>query len=202
MKLIVGLGNPGRAYERTRHNAGFWVVEAAARAWDWSFDHALKREGTAIARYAQGSIQSATGASATVRLLEPLTYMNASGQVIGPFVRRQGIAPSDVLVVLDDVHLPSGRLRLRASGSSGGHHGLASIMDALGTEEIPRLRVGVGEESLPEDLAAYVLAKVRGETWEQLHAILPHAVATCHRWIVAGVHAAMNVCNRTTVIVR
>ena len=193
MKVIVGLGNPGGAYERTRHNAGFWVVEAAAQAWGWSLTRQLRSGGRELVRYAEGRLD---GVDAPVRLVEPLAFMNASGVVVGPLVRRAGVAPGDLLVVCDDVYLPTGALRVRAGGSSGGHHGLASIIDALGTDAIPRLRVGVGCEPVPQTLADYVLARVPTDEWRVLQACLPRAAAVCRTWLIDGIGAAMQQCNR------
>ena len=191
MKLIVGLGNPGRDYERTRHNAGFLAVEAAARAWDWAWKGMLRSGGRDMARYAQGAI-----ADETVRLIEPRIFMNRSGEAIGPFVRRQAVAPSDMLVICDEAQLPVGRLRLRAGGTAGGHHGLESIIAALGTEDFPRLRIGVGREPLPEDLAGFVLARWPIGEWARIEAALPLVVETCELWARRGITAAMNHCNR------
>ncbi len=193
MKVIIGLGNPGAAYARTRHNAGFWVVEAAAHAWGWPLTQQVRSGGREVVRYAQGRLE---GADDAVRLVEPLTFMNASGVVVGPLVRRAGVALEDLLVVCDDVHLPTGTLRVRGDGSSGGHHGLASIIDALGTARIPRLRVGVGREPVSQALADYVLARVPAEEWNVLQASLPRAVAVCRTWLTDGVEAAMQQCNR------
>ena len=191
MKLIVGLGNPGRAYERTRHNAGFVAAEAAAAAWGWPWTGTMRSGGRDVARYAQGAI-----GAGTVRLVEPLTFMNLSGTAVGPYVRRQAIAPSDVLGVCDEVQLPPGRLRLRAGGTAGGHHGLESMIAALGTQEFPRLRIGVGRQPLPADLAGFVLARMAPPEWAQLLAALPRVVAACESWVRQDVVAAMNHCNR------
>ena len=190
-RLIVGLGNPGRDYERTRHNAGFLAVEAAAQAWGWAWVGTMRSGGSDVARYAQGALDGVT-----VRLIEPLTFMNLSGTAIGPFIRRHAIPPADVLVICDEAHLPVGRLRLRAEGTGGGHHGLDSMVEALGTEAFPRLRIGVGREPLPEDLATFVLGRWPEDEWTRLQAIQPRIVETCEWWMTRGIESAMSFCNR------
>ena len=126
MKVILGLGNPGRQYERTRHNVGWWVVEHLADVWhlgSWR-EHSQVRE-------ASGRV-----GNTQVRLLEPLTYMNLSGKVLIPYLRRPFWSPAtDLLVIVDDVALPVGRYRLRAHGSAGGHNGLKSIEQTIGSRE-------------------------------------------------------------------
>ena len=133
MKLIVGLGNPGRDYAETRHNVGFMVADRAAA------DHraAWKRDGFgAFACYAEWS-------QGRVKLLKPETMMNLSGEAVLAAVRRWKVEPADVLVISDDVYLPLGSMRLKPAGGAGGHNGLASCLEALGTEQVPRLRIGV-----------------------------------------------------------
>jgi peptidyl-tRNA hydrolase, PTH1 family len=154
MKLIVGLGNPGRRYARTPHNVGFDVLDelAARGALAWRQARRIDAES------AEGRI-----AGERCTLLKPTTYMNASGQAIAPLARGDRFeVADDILVVLDDVALTLGRLRLRASGSSGGHRGLESIINHLATRQFARLRLGVGPEgggAVDCDLARYVLAK-------------------------------------------
>ena len=134
MKVILGLGNPGREYALTRHNVGWWVVDHLARAWD--FD-GWKHDGDAL-------VASGLVGTVRTRLVKPQTYMNLSGAALRPYLRRPYWAPAtDLLVVVDDVALPLGTFRLRASGSSGGHNGLKSIEHALRSREYPRLRIGI-----------------------------------------------------------
>lgn len=137
MKLIVGLGNPGREYEHTRHNIGFRVVDklAAQEGWKWN-----ERRGRAI--LASGNL----GLEKVV-LAKPLTYMNLSGEAVGELVRWYKLHPEDVLIVYDELDLPVGRVRLRPNGSAAGHNGMKSIMHHLHTDAIPRLRVGIGHPS-------------------------------------------------------
>ena len=137
MKLIVGLGNPGREYEHTRHNIGFRVVDKLAAQEDWKWN---ERRGRAI--LASGNL----GLEKVV-LAKPLTYMNLSGEAVGELVRWYKLHPEDVLIVYDELDLPVGRVRLRPNGSAAGHNGMKSIMHHLHTDAIPRLRVGIGHPS-------------------------------------------------------
>ena len=153
MKVILGLGNPGRQYEATRHNVGWWLLDHLADV--WHFD-GWKRDGEAM-------VTTATVHGSRVRLIKPLTYMNLSGAVLRNYLRRPfWSASKDLLVVVDEVQLPVGRFRLRARGSAGGHNGLKSIETAIGNQEYPRLRIGVGPERRAarhyRDLADFVLA--------------------------------------------
>lgn len=153
MKMIVGLGNPGRRYAQTRHNVGFRVVDRLAEAWGERFQRKLLVSAeTARAR------PDELGAAL---LVKPRTYMNNSGAAVAPLMRRNGLKPADVVVVVDDVDLPLGRLRVRPGGSSGGHNGLKSIIAALGTDAFARVRVGVGRGEGPQtDTARHVLSAV------------------------------------------
>lgn len=149
MTLIVGLGNPGRRYQATRHNIGFAVADELARRagapWEQGRANAL-------------TVRAGVGA-ASMLLVKPLTMMNLSGEAVAELARFYKIDPADILVVADDVNLPLGRLRLRARGSAGGHNGFRSIIGLLGTEEFPRLRIGVGRGDPRRELADHVLAR-------------------------------------------
>jgi len=147
VRLIVGLGNPGKAYEATRHNIGFWVIDALAGA--------LRLRGM---RWRNAYLYEARVAEKLRVFLKPLTYMNLSGKAVRAAAEQYGIPPEEVLVVLDDLALPLGRLRLRPRGSSGGHRGLASVLEALGTENVPRLRIGIGSPPPGVDPADFVLS--------------------------------------------
>jgi len=148
LQLVVGLGNPGRRYARPRHNIGFMVVEEFARRarGTWEGDRQLNSE---VARVG------------LLRLLKPLTYMNESGRPVGALCRFHQWQPAQLLVVYDDVSLPLGRLRLRAAGSAGGHNGMRSIIQHLGSDAFPRLRVGIGDgrHSAGESLTGHVLGE-------------------------------------------
>lgn len=190
MKLVVGLGNPGKRYERTRHNVGWWVIDHLADV--WHFDP-WRRDGDAF-------IADGRRGAARVRLMKPQTYMNLSGAALRPYLRRETwSAPSDLLVVVDEVALPVGRFRLRARGSAGGHNGLKSIEGAVGSQEYARLRLGVGptrEQQERGDLADYVLNRFGKEETAIVTALLPTMVELVDRWIAEGALAAMNAFNR------
>ena len=149
MRLVVGLGNPGEKYRRTRHNVGFMVVDVLAARGD---ARAARDEGDAW-------VAEADVAGEPALLVKPLTFMNRSGVAIERLLVRHELAPSDLVVVVDDVALELGTLRIRERGTHGGHNGLRSIIDLLGTDEFPRVRVGIRKGDPPEDLAGYVLAE-------------------------------------------
>ena len=150
--MIVGLGNPGERYAATRHNAGFLAIDVlAARA--GAVGRVLEDAWLADARL--GELE--------LCLAKPLAYMNRSGEPVARLLAELGKAPADLVVVLDDVALPLGTIRVRERGSAGGHNGLRSIVEALGTEEFPRVRIGVRQGELPQELADYVLAEVAAE---------------------------------------
>ena len=157
MKLIVGLGNPGPRYRGTPHNVGFDVVDEVARRRGVSWEAAPANAMMAQVREGERAL-----------LVKPLTFMNVSGEAVGQLQRYYRVALEDVLVVVDDAALPAGRLRIRRSGSAGGHNGLKSIIACLGTEGFARLRVGVGRGDARRDLADHVLSRVAGEAREAL----------------------------------
>jgi PTH1 family peptidyl-tRNA hydrolase len=185
--LIVGLGNPGRRYERTRHNVGFRVV-AHLRA-RWRLPEAEERFE---ARFARGRVASLDGLD--VGVLEPQTFMNESGASVAAALRRLPVADParELLVVLDDADLPFGRLRLRASGGDGGHRGLADVLARLGTRDLARLRFGIGRPALPMDTSDFVLARFSPEEEAALPAHLDRAAEAVETFLTAGVAAAMN----------
>ena len=158
MKLIVGLGNPGPRYRGTVHNVGFDVVDAVAGRHGVSFEAAPADALMARLRDVDGG----------ALLVKPLTFMNVSGDAVGALQRYFRVPVEDMLVVVDDVALPAGRLRVRRSGSAGGHNGLKSIIACLGTDGFARLRVGVGRGDPRRDLADHVLSRVTGEARETL----------------------------------
>lgn len=149
MKLIVGLGNPGAAYAHTRHNVGFDVVDELAR-----------RMGSNFRRSWRFPVETAEGTLGNERvvLVKARTFMNRSGEAIAPLVRKKGVKPADVLVIVDDLDLPVGRLRLRTAGSSGGHNGLKSLIEHLGAEDFPRVRIGIGHSD-QRDTVEHVLGR-------------------------------------------
>jgi len=187
MKIIVGLGNPGRKYEGTPHNAGFEVINEIARENGLK----MKKSWRFPIESAQFSVEQQT-----VLLVKPQTFMNRSGDAIAPLLRKKGVAISDVLVLVDDVELPLGKLRLRASGSAGTHNGLKSLIERLGSKEFARLRMGVGPVPTDRELVAYVLAKYSPEAREQVREQVPRAVDAVRAWVCDGVEKTMNEFNR------
>ena len=161
MKLIVGLGNPGREYRETRHNVGFMVVDAIARRHQLTWAMAPSQVPDAFVAKRFGSLGADASATATGPLLlaKPLTFMNRSGDAVSALARYYAIQAADLLVVYDDIDLPFMKLRARARGSAGTHNGMRSVVERLGTTEFPRLRLGVGRGDKRRDLADHVLAK-------------------------------------------
>ena len=190
MKVIAGLGNPGRSYEQTRHNVGWWVVDHLADV--WHFD-GWKRDGEALV--ASGSL-----GGTRVRLVKPQTYMNLSGGALRQYPRRaHWSASTDLLVIVDEVALPVGRYRLRARGSAGGHNGLKSVEQALGTREYPRLRIGVGpgdERRQVGDLADFVLSPFGKAERAEILSLMPRFTNAVEMWLQDGIERAMNEHNR------
>jgi PTH1 family peptidyl-tRNA hydrolase len=187
MALIVGLGNPGQEYSKHRHNIGFRVVDALARAHGFEFS---RRKG-AKARVAEGRI-----GGRPVILVKPQTFMNLSGQAVVRLSRTRGIPPESILVIYDDLDLPLGRLRLRPDGGSGGHKGMRSIIDALGTQSFPRLRVGIDRPPGQMDPADYVLHPFDDRQKPLLADAVARAVAAVELWLAEGIVAAMDEFNR------
>jgi PTH1 family peptidyl-tRNA hydrolase len=191
LKVIVGLGNPGREYAATRHNVGWWLIDHLADV--WHFDTWKKDSVSQVASGTVGGVK--------VRLVKPQTYMNLSGQALKNYVRRPfWSAAKDLLVVVDEVQLPVGRSRIRARGSAGGHNGLKSVEQALGSREYARLRIGVGpseeRKGIYKDLADFVLAPFARDEREDVLALLPPLTATVETWLHEGVEKAMNLHNR------
>ena len=186
MKLIVGLGNPGRRYQATRHNIGFAVADELARRANVVFEHG--RANALTGRWGLGP--------ASVLLVKPLTMMNLSGEAVAGLAQFFKIDPPDILVVADDVNLPLGRLRLRGRGSAGGHNGFRSIIGMLGTEEFPRLRVGVGRGDPRRELADHVLARFDDDERPDVEASVARAADAVDVFIAEGIEVAMNRYNR------
>lgn len=184
MKLIVGLGNPGPRYRGTFHNVGFAVVDEVARRRGASFEAAPAGANALLARVRDGN--------GGALLVKPLTFMNVSGDAVGALQRYFRIPVEDVLVVVDDVALPSGRLRVRRSGSAGGHNGLKSIIACLGTDGFARLRVGVGRGDPRRDLADHVLSRVSGDALETLAEATGQAADAAELFLVAPIEELMN----------
>ena len=177
MKIVVGLGNPGRKYVRTRHNVGFAVVDKLVRR--WGLGQGRKAFGGMVFDGRVAAPPGETSSPRRVMLLEPHTYMNRSGQAVKAVTAFYKVACSDVLIVLDDLALPSGRLRIRPGGSAGGHKGLADVQDVLGATEIARLRVGIGQPPEFMDAVDFVLSRFsedEGKTIQRAVALAADAV--------------------------
>lgn len=188
MKLVVGLGNPGTQYAGTRHNAGFDVVAELVR-----------RFSSVKAQTKFSSLVHEVFADAgKILLVTPTTFMNRSGEAVQQFVHFYQIAPQDVVVVCDDMNLPLGRIRWRASGSAGGQKGLADIIQRLGTDQVPRLRLGVGRPPGQMDAAEFVLSRFRAEQREEFAVMTKIAADSVETWISDGLVCAMNRYNRSS----
>ena len=178
LKLIVGLGNPGREYEGTRHNIGFEVLDLWAQEKGVAFEPERKWEG---------ELAKAGGVTA----LKPLTFMNLSGRSVASLARFYRWTPEQILVVYDDVSLPVGTLRFRANGGDGGHNGIKSLIACLGSKEFPRLKVGVGSAG-PGSLVGHVLGKFAPDEREEVQNTLARAVLAVQLAASAGVTSAAN----------
>ena len=181
-KLIVGLGNPGPEYAGHRHNVGFQCLDRLAQAHGLRFTRLELR-----ARLARGEIRGVR-----VLLASPLTYMNLSGQAVGPLVRRYEVPLSGLLVIYDDMDLPLGTIRLRPRGGAGGHKGMRSIIESLGSQDFPRLRVGIGRPPAGEDPVDYVLSDFTPEEGAVMGGVYEQVVAAVECWLVEGIVEAMS----------
>lgn len=172
MKLIVGLGNPGKKYENTRHNTGFAVIDRALAKLNVELDkNKFNADYTMINRNGE-----------KIYILKPLTYMNLSGEAVVPFMKYFGIEPEDLVVVHDDLDLPVGKIRLRQSGSCGGQNGMRNIIDLLGDSNIKRIRVGIGKDPLIP-VVDYVLGKTKKEDLEVYNQALDKASDALIYWL-------------------
>jgi PTH1 family peptidyl-tRNA hydrolase len=182
MKLIVGLGNPGRKYEKTRHNVGFEVLEMLV---------ARNAADTAKEKF-NGRIADATIAGQKALLLWPLTLMNLSGQSVGPAAKFYDVPLADMLVVCDDFNLPLGKLRFRSQGSAGGQKGLDDIIRRLGSQEVPRLRIGIGPVPDAWDAADFVLGKFNRSEQTVIEDMIALAAEAVECWVAEGMEAGMS----------
>jgi PTH1 family peptidyl-tRNA hydrolase len=186
VKLIAGLGNPGAKYRDTRHNVGFEVIDVLARRQGLTFESAP----------AEAVIARGRSVGDGVLLVKPLTSMNLSGHAIAELIRYYRVALPDVLVVLDEVQLPLGRLRARARGSHGGHNGLKSVASQLGSDEYARLRIGVGRGDDRRDLADHVLSRFDAEEREPIRTAIQRAADAAEMFATDGIEKMMNTFNR------
>jgi peptidyl-tRNA hydrolase, PTH1 family len=185
LKLIAGLGNPGSKYTRTRHNVGFAVIEELAHRWRVDLKKSLRRNSMLAAVKDRG-----------VLLAQPQTFMNLSGNAVAGLMAFYKVVPADVLVVVDEVQLPLGKLRLRPSGSAGGHNGLKSVIGMIG-QDFPRLRIGVGRGQAEWDLSDHVLAQFTAEERPVVERAITRAADAVEVFVSDGVMAAMNRFNAT-----
>lgn len=181
--IVVGLGNPGDKYENTRHNAGFLVVDELARRGRFAVQKAKHKALT----------NTAVIGGQGVLVMKPTTYMNLSGEAVGDAARFYKIPADHVLVISDDTDLPVGKLRIRKNGSAGGHNGLKSIIQHLGTDQFPRLKVGVGSKPHPDyDMADWVLGKLQGEDKKTMDEAVKRAADAIECLLKDGADKAMN----------
>ena len=187
MKLIVGLGNPGREYRETRHNVGFMVVDEIARrhGLEWAMAPSQVPDAFVVKRFG----------AAPVLLAKPLTFMNRSGDAVAALTRYYDIAPPDLLVVVDEIDLPFGRLRARPRGSAGTHNGLRSIVQRLGTSEFPRLRLGVGRGDARRALADHVLSKFEADERSAVEEFITRAADAAEMFAADDILKVMNTYN-------
>ena len=185
MKLVVGLGNPGAKYHDTRHNVGFRVIDALARR--WSVDQWREQHQALVAKVRQGD--------EPVLVAKPMTFMNLSGDAVAGLAGFYKVAVPDVLVVLDEVALPLGRLRAGRGGSHGGHNGLKSVIARLGTSDVPRLRIGVGRGDGRRELADHVLGTFAAEERDEVEAAVLRAAEAAVMFVTDGIERVMNVFN-------
>ncbi|MGK7929934.1 MAG: aminoacyl-tRNA hydrolase [Microcystaceae cyanobacterium] len=186
-QVIVGLGNPEPKYDKTRHNIGFEVADQLATKWLCNWQNQ---------RRFQGLLSEAKGKRGDkLYLLKPLTYMNRSGQSVRAVVDWYKLPPSSVLVIYDDMDLPLGRLRLRLSGSAGGHNGMKSIISHLGTQQFPRLRIGIGKSGQNKETISHVLGKFSPQEQETVSKVLDLTVEAVETGLKEGIEKAMSLYN-------
>ena len=186
-ELIVGLGNPEPKYDRTRHNIGFDAVDSLAIAWGMSWKENKRFQGLIA--------EGVSPYGNKIGLLKPLTYMNRSGQAVRAVIDWYKIAPQSVLVIYDEMDLPLGRLRIRLSGSAGGHNGMKSIISHLNSQDFPRLRIGIGKSNGQKDTVSHVLGKFAPEEKKVIKKVLELSNDAVERSLKEGVEKAMSLYN-------
>lgn len=183
--LIVGLGNPGREHKKNRHNIGFMAIDQLAETWGISLGKVQQRAITGQGRVGED----------TIILAKPQTYMNSSGDAVGPLARYFKVPTENVLVIYDEIDIPFGALRIRSKGGSGGHNGMKSIINHLG-QDFPRIRIGVGRPQGKMPPAAYVLQDFKGAEWDIVTELLAGTVAAVNTFIREGIDLSMSRHNR------
>ncbi|OFW57733.1 MAG: aminoacyl-tRNA hydrolase [Candidatus Solincola sediminis] len=184
MFLILGLGNPGEPYRKTRHNAGFWAVDELAR-----------EHGATFKQKKDYDLAETTLQSQKIHLARPLTFMNASGKAVRKIRHKLKIDSRDILVLHDDIDLKAGTIRIREGGSSGGHLGVQSMIEALGTSDFPRIKIGVGRPPGGMDPAKYVLTRMKGDEFEAFLSWCRKAADAAETVLAEGLESAMNIFN-------
>ena len=190
-QLIVGLGNPEKKYEKTRHNIGFEVVETLSEKWQMNWKENRRFQGL----IAEGT----TPNQQKIYLLKPLTYMNRSGQSVRAVTDWYKLQLSDVLVIYDDMDLPIGRMRMRLSGSAGGHNGMKSIIAHLGGQSFPRLRIGIGKSNQIDNTISHVLGRFSPEEKTIIHKTFPLVVDAIEMSLKEGIEKSMSFFNSQKV---
>lgn len=186
MKVIAGLGNPGKQYEQTRHNVGFMVIDELAKRLNISLD-----KGKFNGIYGIGHISGEK-----VILLKPLTYMNLSGECVRPFLDYYKVPKENFVVIYDDLDLPVGTIRLRMKGSAGGHNGMKSLIHHLGTEEFKRIRIGISRPNNKMKVIDYVLGKFSEDDMHSIQKAVEDSASACEKWIHTPFLEVMNEFNR------
>lgn len=182
MKLIIGLGNPGKEYTKTRHNIGFEAIDALA-----DHDNINVGKSKFKALYGEGNL-----GNEKIVLVKPQTYMNLSGESVKAFATWYKVDPKDILIIYDDVSLPPGKLRIRMKGSAGGHNGIKSIIQHLGTDEFERIKVGIGEKPQGWNLADYVLSRFTNAEIKTIEETMDDVVSATHLIVEKGIQDSMN----------
>ncbi|RNF38358.1 aminoacyl-tRNA hydrolase [Planococcus salinus] len=182
MKLIVGLGNPGKTYEETRHNIGFKVIDHLAANWNAPLTQSKFKGMYSIIHRPEGKVM----------LLKPLTYMNLSGESVGALMNYYNIAIEDLVVIYDDLDLPTGQLRLRQKGSAGGHNGIKSLIQHLGTQQFNRMRIGISRPPAGMKVPDYVLSRFSKEESPEVGEAVKKSAAACELWLSKPYLEVMN----------
>lgn len=187
MRAIIGLGNPGKKYEKTRHNSGYLIVDEFAEQLQSSF-----KRGKGDYYYLEAPAEGER-----LLLVKPTTYMNLSGKAVGQVLRYFPISQDDIIIVYDDYHLPLGTMRFRPDGSHGGHNGVKSVIDVLGSNLVQRMRFGIGDSF--KDSIDYVLSEFKRGEWKQVKELMPFCVDGLRHWVREGIEPTMNIFNRSYI---
>lgn len=185
MKLIIGLGNPGKEYEHTHHNVGFDIIDRLAEKWGVSLNQQKFNAMYSIIHRPEGKVM----------LMKPLTYMNLSGEAVQPMMDYYDIAVEDIVVIYDDLDLEKGKLRLRQKGSAGGHNGIKSLIQHIGTQNFNRIRVGISRPPQGMKVPDYVLSKFSKQEQPLMEEAFDHAANACEYWLEKPFTEVMNVFN-------